>query len=273
MRTETEGDGRADGDRPFVVFVGAITPAEMLYAPLLAVVGGEVRARLKDLEVFSEEGAPSGYSLDTEVEGIKRLADEAGEESVHLVGVSAGAVSSLVFAAKYPERAASLALVEPPRTTSEGWTSEDEAWWKEADEMMSLSPMERMGRFPRLTLGAGVEPPPRPDGPPPPWMMVRAVGMADLHRGLRTLDLDPDLLRAFRNPVYLALGTSSHPAFFREVERMKRALPNLEVEVYEGLHHLAVAQTSEPDRFARALRRTWARAERPMNYVERERGA
>ncbi|CAN5671454.1 hypothetical protein BH20ACT10_BH20ACT10_13550 [soil metagenome] len=113
---------------------------------------------------------------------------------------------------------------------------------------MSLPPMERMGRLPR------------PDGPPPSWMMARAVGMSDLHFALRTLDLDPEHLRAFRSPVYFALGTLSHPAFEREAERMKRTLPNLEVEVYEGLHHLAAAQTSEPERFARALRKLWARA-------------
>lgn len=97
MKTENKGIGHPGNDRPCVVFMGAITPAEILYAPLLAEIGGEVHAHLKDLEVFAEGGEPSGYSLESEVEGIKRVADEAGEESVHLVGLSAGATSSLAF--------------------------------------------------------------------------------------------------------------------------------------------------------------------------------
>ncbi len=259
MQTEDKGNGRHNGGRPFVVFVGAITPAEILYAPLLGVLGGEVRTHLKDLEVFVEEGAPSDYSLDAEVEGIKRVADEAGEGSIHLVGLSAGASAALFFAAKYPERASSLALIEPPRTANEGWSSEDAAYWAESEEVMALPPAERMGRFPRLVLGPGAEPPPRPSGPPP-WMVARTAGMAAMDRAFREYDLDPESLRGFRNPVYLALGSLSNPVFEREAKRLGGMLPNLEVEIYDGCHHLDAPHTAEPERFARALRGLWARA-------------
>jgi len=53
------------------------------------------------------------YGLETEVEGIRRLADRAGFETFHIVGYSAGGASSLAFASRYPERLRSLALMEP----------------------------------------------------------------------------------------------------------------------------------------------------------------
>lgn len=40
---------------------------------------------------------PPGYSLETEVAGIRRVADEAGFDTFHLVGYSAGGASSLAF--------------------------------------------------------------------------------------------------------------------------------------------------------------------------------
>lgn len=257
MSAEDNGSGRAD--RPFVVFISGITPAEIIYEPLLGVVGDEVRSYLKDLEVFAEDAAPE-FTFDVEVEAIKRVADEARKESVHLVGLSAGATAALAFAVRYPERATSLALIEPPRTTDAGWTSEDAEYWEESDEVILLPPAERMGRFPRLVLAPGVEPPPRPSGSPPPWAIRRAVGMAPLGRALRALDLDTQRLRSFRKPVYLALGTLSNPVYRREEKRLKATLPDLEVEIYEGSHHLYAPHLAEPERFARALRQLWTRA-------------
>ncbi len=248
-----------NGGTPFVVFVSGITPAEIIYAPLLGVIGDEIQAHLKELEVFAEETPPPDYSFAAEVEGIKRVADKSGEEKIHLVGLSAGASAALFFAAKYPERASSLALIEPPRIANEGWSSEDAAYWAESEEVMALPPAERMGRFPRLVLGPGAEPPPRPSGPPP-WMVARTAGMAAMDRAFREYDLDPESLCGFRNPVYLALGSLSNPVFEREAKRLRGMLPNLEVEVYEGRHHLDAPHTAEPERFARALRGLWTRA-------------
>lgn len=260
MPAEDRGASYPGDVRPFVVFLpGVINPAKISYGPLLGVIGDEVRAAVKELEVYAEETTPPpDYGLDTEVEGIERLADEAGQESVHLVGYSAGASYALAFAAKYPERASSLALIEPAWIGNEGWTPEETAYWAEADVIMALPPAERMGRFLRMLLRPGVQPPPRPPGPPPPWMANRPAGLEAVHRSFRSSGLDFESLREFRKPVYLALGSLTNPIKIeREAQRMISMLPNVEVEVYEGRHHLDSPHMAEPERFARALRKLW----------------
>lgn len=259
MPAEDNGASYPGGVRPFVMFVpGGITPANITYGPLLGVMGSEVRAEVKELEVYAEDTPTPDYGLDTEVEGIKRLADKAGQESVHLVGYSAGASCALAFAARYPERARSLALIEPAWIGNEGRTPEEIAYWAESDLTMALPPAERLGRFLRSLLRPGVEPPARPPGPPPPWMSNRPAGLKALDQAFRAYDLDSQSLRGFRKPVYLALGSLSNPMKFeREAERLSGMLPNIEVEVYEGRHHLDPPHMVEPERFARALRKLW----------------
>jgi len=252
MATEGQGGG------PFVVFVSSVTPAEIVYGPLLDVLGDDVRIQLKDLEVLAGDAPPPDYGLDAEVEGIKRVADEAGQESVHLVGFSAGASAALCFAARYPERAASLALVEPPFIGNEGRTSEEAAFWAEGDQAMAKPPAERMGAFLRMLLRPGVKPPERPSDPPPPWLLKQPAALAALHRSFGEYDLDLGSLRDFRAPVYVAIGSLSNPVWERIAERLGDTSPNVEVEVYEGRHHLDAPHATEPERFAQALRKLWA---------------
>ena len=88
-------------------------PAEAAYGALLASLGTDVEAALKDLEVYATSEPPDDYSLDLEVEGVVREADTRGWERFHLVGYSGGGAASLATAAATPERVASLALLEP----------------------------------------------------------------------------------------------------------------------------------------------------------------
>ena len=53
---------------------GGVLPAAPAYIALLAALGGEVGARVKDLEVYATPVPPSGYSMAVEVAGIERLA-------------------------------------------------------------------------------------------------------------------------------------------------------------------------------------------------------
>jgi len=88
-------------------------PADLSYGPLLAALGQEIRPILKDLEVYAAETPPPDYGLAMEVEAIRRVADEAGTDAVHLVGYSGGGAAALAFAARYPRpRCEALA---PPR--------------------------------------------------------------------------------------------------------------------------------------------------------------
>lgn len=253
-------DGRAGEAAPFVLFVSSTTPAEITYGALLAALGDEVRMIPKNLEVCAGDTTPPGYDFGMEVEGIERVADEAGQQSVHLVGFSAGASACLAFAAKHPERASSLALVEPPFIGREGRTPEEAAFFAQSEEALALPPAERMGPFMDTVLGPGAMPPEPPLGPPPPWMMRMPIALSAMDESFKTYDFDPEGLGEYRGPVYFARGALSNPVWERIAERLGGMLPNVEVEVYEGRHHLDAPHAAEPERFARALRKLWTRA-------------
>src|SRR5437899_478863 len=96
-----------------VLLPGAVLPAEPAYEALLQVLGEQVEAVAKDLEVYSGDRPPPDFSLGAEVDGILQEADAHGFDRFHLVGYSGGGASSLAFAALHGERLLSLALLEP----------------------------------------------------------------------------------------------------------------------------------------------------------------
>jgi pimeloyl-ACP methyl ester carboxylesterase len=110
-----------------VLLPGAVLPAEPAYAALLEMLGARVSAVAKDLEVYSADQPPLGFSLDMEVEGILREADVQGFDRFHLVGYSGGGASSLAFAALHGERLLSLALFEPAWAGNDRTPAEDAA--------------------------------------------------------------------------------------------------------------------------------------------------
>jgi len=249
-------------EKPPVVFVpGGVTPAELSYAPLLRVIGNQIRPIVKDLEVYATDAPPPDYGLEMEVEGIRRAADAAGAKRFHLIGYSAGGACSLAFTAKYPERLLSLALIEP------AWIGalapEDAQDWAELEHLMHLPPDERMRTFVRWHFRPGVEPlaPPQPPGPPPAWMAKRPAGLEALMRAYKTYHLDRDRFRQFDHPVYFATGSLSTRFFERAAKTLAGLFPDMQVEEYEGRSHFDPPHRAEAERFTRALQALWARSD------------
>ena len=151
-----------------ILLPGAVMPAELAYPDLVRALGTDVDARLKEHDLYASSEPPAGWGMETEVEAVRRVADEAGFERFHLVGYSAGGAIAIAFCATYPERLASLALNEPAWTGSEDLSEDEREFWREIDRIMALPPEEMMPAFVRVQLAPGVEPPPRPEGPPPP---------------------------------------------------------------------------------------------------------
>jgi pimeloyl-ACP methyl ester carboxylesterase len=245
---------------PVVLIPGGVMPAGLSYAPLLDVIKDHVQTVVKDLELYASAAPPSNYGLELEVEGIERAADAAGFQTFHLVGYSAGGASSLAFAAQYPDRLRSLALIEPAWIGNDDWTPEDVADWVELDRVMALPDDERMRAFARWQMRPGVEPPqlPLPPGPPPPWMAQRPAGLVAVCRAFKEYRLDRQRFRRFRQPVYYALGSLSRAGYERDAKTLAGLFPDLRVEVYEGRSHYDPPHRAEPERFARALSGLWA---------------
>ena len=240
---------------------GGVLPAEPAYAPLLEVLGDKVDAVAKDLEVYSEDRPPQGFSLENEVEGILREAHAHGFDRFHLAGYSGGGASSLAFAAAHSERLLSLALLEPAWAGNER-TPEEEALMERFRALEALPRDEFMAGFVRLQLAPGVEPPPPFGDPAPPWMAKRPAGLRALIEAFDGGDLDLGVLRTFKRPVYFALGGRSNPDYFaRMAERLSTIFTDFTVETFPERHHFDPPHRIEPERLADSLLAVWQRAE------------
>jgi pimeloyl-ACP methyl ester carboxylesterase len=242
-----------------------VLPAEPAYASLLGVLGDCVQGVAKDLEVYATDAPPADYGLEHEVEGIRRAADAAGFDRFHLVGYSGGGASSLAFTAAYPERLASLALMEPAWAGNQR-TAPEATLWERFKALAPLPAADFLREFTRLQLAPGVEPPPPPEGPPPPWMASRPPGLRALVAAFDRATLDLDALRAFERPVYFALGGRSNPDYYeRMAERLSRLFPDFTLERFEERHHFDPPHRVEPERLASSLLAHWGRPSGPEN--------
>ena len=245
-----------------ILLPGGVMPADLAYGSLLEALGDDVEAIAKDLEVYAGPEPPPGYTLDHEVAGVLRTAQDAGFDRFHLVGYSGGGASSLFFAAKHPDRLLSLALIEPAWMGNDQLSPEEQVVWGEFDRIATLPSTEMMPAFVAVQLAPGVQAPPPPPGPPPPWMANRPAGLRAFLETFRSSTLDLDCLRAFEQPVYFALGGRSNPHYYgRMAERARAIFPNFTLDVFDERHHFDPPHRIEPERTARALRTHWARAD------------
>src|SRR5213080_3651711 len=183
---------------PRAIFLpGGVMPADLAYGPLLDALGADVEAIAKDLEVYAGPEPPPGYTLDHEIDGVLRAAEVAGFDRFNLVGYSGGGASSLAFAAKYPERLLTLALIEPAWMGNEGLSPEEQLVRREFDRIATLPSDQMMQAFVANQLAPGVDPPAPPPGPPPPWTASRPAGLRAFLQTFASSTLDLERLRAF----------------------------------------------------------------------------
>lgn len=248
---------------PVILLPGAVLPAQLAYQALLAELGDDVDARAKDLEIYAGDVVPPlGYSLDTEVDGVLRVADESRFDTFHLVGYSGGGASALAFASRHPERLRSLALMEPAWAGRHDQTPQEAAVFDRFRAIAKLPPEAIMPAFIRNHLAPGVEPPAPPPGPPPPWLPSRRVAIGAFLAAFDAFEFDVDGFRRFDRPVYFALGGRGDPDLYpRIAERLAVVFPDFTLDVFEERHHFDPPHRIEPARVASALRRIWSRAE------------
>ncbi len=238
-------------------------PAAAAYGDVLAVLGSDVDAVAKDLELYATPAPPPGYSLDTEVAGVLRTAQERGWDRFHVVGYSGGGSAALALTAAHPERLWSVALLEPAWAGSWDDTSPaHRALWRDYARLADLPHDQLMAAFTRLQLRPDVAPPSPPPGPPPPWMAQRPAGIRALLDTFQSYDLDREALGGFDRPVYFALGGLSNPdQFEEEAERLARVFRDFRLEVFPERHHFDPPHRVEPQALASSLRGLWERAE------------
>jgi pimeloyl-ACP methyl ester carboxylesterase len=247
-----------------ILLPGGIMPAELAYADLLDRFDADVDAVTKELEVYAEPDntPPHGYTWDTEIAGIDRVADGAGFGRFHLVGYSAGGAVSLAYALAHSDRLVSLTLAEPAWAGTEARTAEEADATQRPIDAIALPPEEMLPTFIRSQLEEGVEPPPTPDGPPPAWMRSRPPGAAAMVAAFQPYPYPAEAMRAFRPPVLFVLGGRSRHAYYGLMaERLGSLLPAFSLVTFPERHHFDPPHRAEPERYARVLEDHWRRAE------------
>lgn len=243
-----------------ILLPGAVLPAGPAYDGLIAALGDRWEVQARDLEVYAADAPPPDFSLETEVAGVLRHADEAGFERFHLVGYSAGGAVAIVLAARHPARVRTLALMEPAWAGDENMsTAEKGARERLASALALEDPHAMMRGFTEAQLAPGVVPPPRPPGPPPAWLAKRPSGVRAFVRAFEEEDLREADLRRFEGPVWFALGGRSNPELYGQMaERLARVWPRMVIERFPERHHFDPPHRTEPTLVAAALERLWA---------------
>jgi pimeloyl-ACP methyl ester carboxylesterase len=251
--------GRSTGDErqqrhPVILLPGGIALGAIRYASLLKALGDTADVLIKDLEVYAGDTPPENYSIELEVEGISRAANEAGFERFHLYGHSAGGGIALAYVATNPERLLSLALDEP-----DSFFPEAKAEYRRIKQLPSDEQLEALIA---AQLAPGVELPPSPDDEPEPeWMANRPAGIAEFGDAVQRYELPPDRFRGFSQPVYYSYGSLSNRSLEELGTRLGGLFPDFTMERYDGLHHFNTSHVAEPERVAASLKRLWRRAE------------
>jgi pimeloyl-ACP methyl ester carboxylesterase len=246
-----------------ILLPGSVLPGELAYGSLVAALGSGADAVVKELEVYATPEAPPDYTLDHEVDGVLRDADQSNWERFHLVGYSGGGAAALAFAARHSERLASLALLEPAWAGRWDLSPTEQALWVEYDRLDALPSDQFMRAFMRLNVKPGIELQPPPSGDPPPWMAKRPGGIRAFMKTFKTYELDHEALARFDRPVYFALGGLSNPDQFGAIAtRLSRVFSDFELEIFEERHHFDPPHRIEPERLADSLRALWRRADR-----------
>lgn len=248
--------------RGVILLPGGVMPAALAYKDLIPLVSPDARVVTKELEIYFTPAPPANYTLELEIAGVLRAADEAGFDRFHLVGYSAGGAACLAFTAACPDRLLSLAVSEPAWDGVIDGSDEEIALWHEFRRIGDLPPEQRMPAFVRAQLRTEIAAPPPPPGPPPPWMASRPAGLAALIQAFLDTRLDPAPLRSFDRPVYFAVGGLSNPDYYARISRrLADVFHDFTVELYPDRHHFDPPHRAEPERFAKALTTLWSRAE------------
>ena len=247
--------------RAVVFLPGIITPAPIVYRPVVDLMLEDMQPLLKELEVYAADDVPDDYSLDAEVEALRRAADDTAWDEFHLVGYSGGGGVALAFTAAYPQRVRSLALVEPAVIPSPEWLAQETEFWDTIRRSAELPPEQQGTAFFRAQVQEDVVQPPPPAGDPPPWMAKRPAGIKGIVRAFTAAAVPMEQFRAYRGPVYLAVGGRSNPIEQRKGALMQDLFTDFQMEVYSDRHHFDPPHAGEPERFADALRQLWQRAE------------
>jgi pimeloyl-ACP methyl ester carboxylesterase len=239
---------------PTVVFVHGLGYDSLasFYLTLASPVSqAGINAFTYDLRAHGRSERPSsGYLIDHFIEDLRELLDKTGVHGpVHLVGNSFGGTIAFSFAARYPERVASIVSIESEPATDE-WSEKMSTTMVGIIEELSkeenmLWVEETYGHhIARLTRSAGV-------------MMEATSIMQEVHQGPL---LDAEALWNITCPVLSIVGSEGFQA--DNPAKLESWFPNCRIHIMEGQNHSVLV---ERHRTVRELLLDWV-AEHDPSY-------
>lgn len=238
MKNEVSGRGE-----PLVLVPGGFTGwlSWIPHADELAAAYRVVRVQLHNVEFgLSDTPLPPGYSIDFEVNALRKTLDDLGIEHADIAGWSYGSKIALSFALLYPHRVRTLTLIEP----SEYWILPsrglslsqqilDEQQFYQTLPKHNVSE-EHLIAFMRVAalLPQDVDPQSLPQWPL--WLKHRqSLRIGDIE--FRHIN-DVELVRQFQKPVLLVRGEDSNRSTHDIVNVLAEELPNAQVITLPGGH-------------------------------------
>lgn len=210
---------------------------------------GGWRVIAPDLPGFGESGRHAGqaYTYARQVERLKELLDALALQRVHLAGNSMGGTLAALFAMRYPERVASVALIGSPHGIRSPQPSEMDRLIDAGQAPLVAATSEDFGRMMELVFAA------RPWLPYPVLHAAESSALRDAASNRRLWNeqlADRYLLDAriagLRHPTLVLWGDADRVFHPTGAEALRARLPHAQVTMVPGIGHLPMMEAPAP---------------------------
>ena len=227
------------GQGPAVVFLHGIGGDGTSWLPELDAMSGRCRAVAWDMPGYGGSPALPEMAFPALAGALKDLLGGLGVERAHLVGHSIGGMVALEFAARFPERVASLVLY----ATSPAFGKPDGDWQRDflKARLAPLDAGKRMAELAPSIVGSLVGDSPHEDGMARATAAMGRVPEAAYRAAMRCLvTFDRrDALAELAVPTLVLAGEHDDNAPAAMMERMAGKIPGAHFQLIPGAGHLA----------------------------------
>lgn len=237
-----------------VLWLSPSTPGERSTELVARTLQGRAEIVPKELEVWADT-PPVSYSLEDELEGVRRVAKDRGWPRFHIVGFSAGASVALICACEMPSSVATVAVIEPATIGDDDWSATEAAWRARMKAIFELDPVPRRIAF-RQAMMHPDEPPPKR---PAPSSESSEQGLLLEHALANTGYVSSDWTTLMQ-PLLVVTCGRSHPRFAEVSVRLCEVAANASAAAFPSLSHLESPQRHDPERLSALLVKLWSSA-------------
>ena len=235
---------REQGTGEAVLFLHGLGGSRTSWQPQLSGLGDTCRCIAWDMPGYGASAPVTPLTLAAIADAVARLLDTAGVERAHLVGESFGGMHALHTALRHPDRVGRLVLANT--SPAFGLDGTDVGAWQAA----RLEPMDA-GLTP-ADIAEGVLTSVAGPGLSPDMLAMRVSGFARISaEGLRAaVECLPshnvlDRLAEIKAPALVIAGELDAETPVAYARALADGLPNAELEVLDGIGHLAVSEAPE----------------------------